>query len=107
MEQGTHLECRPIRPAAVALLIVLKERLEDSAPLVEVLKRVFERECVFGEGSVPLDADSLTSLCLALLDCDSTKEAVEGWCLKSEIKRDTGTNAEIVSTDVTRIVFSS
>ena len=84
----------------MALLVSLRDRLEDSAPVVEVLKRVFERECVFGEESVPLDADSLTSLCLALLDCDSTNEAVEGWCLKSEINRDTGTNAEIVSTDV-------
>ena len=90
----------------MALLVSLRDRLEDSAPVMEVLKRVFERECVFGEESVvPLDADSLTSLCLALLDCDSTKEAVEGWCLKSEINRDTGTNAEIVSTDVTRTVF--
>ena len=48
-----------------------------------------------------LDADSLTSLCLALLECDSTKEMVEKWCLESEITRDTGTTSAIVTWEVT------
>ena len=75
----------------MALLISLKDRLADPSPVMEVLKRLFQRECVFEkEGSVALDADALTSLCLALLDDDSTKSTVEEWCLKSEVNRDTG-----------------
>ena len=43
--------------------------------------------------------DSRISLCLALLDSDSTKEMVEDWCVKSEVNRNTGIK-KVVSREV-------
>ena len=40
------------RPAALALLVSLGDRLEDSAPVTEVLKSVFERECTIQVGKM-------------------------------------------------------
>ena len=52
---------------------------------------------MYFQDSATLDVDSRISLCLALLDSDSTKEMVEDWCVKSEVNGNTGNNKVVSS----------